>query len=134
VGLAVPASVLLAAIYGQPGAATPVLGGLVPNMSAMFWLPIGSQGFSPVDGSLLVMYGPLGVQILGAPPPAGLIGPQIKVAATSITLSVGSSSIVITSTGVTIMGEDFITHDHGPGSYNIPDVGSVVGDSGPVVG
>jgi len=134
VGIAIPASVLLGSIIGKPGCSTPVLGpDGAPNPSALFWLPIGTLGFSPVNPQMLVLYGPLGVEILGVPPPTGLsVGPKVLVGSSSITLSVGASSIVISASGVTIMGKDFLTHGHLPGTFTA-DGYPVVGDSGMVV-
>jgi hypothetical protein len=132
VGLAVPASVLLASISGLSNAPTPVLGSDgVPNLSALYWLPIGSRNFTAVNPDYLVLYGPQAVEILGVPPAVGT-GPSIVADSTSITLTVGSSSIVINSAGVTIMGRNFLTHEHVPGTYNV-DGSPVTGDSGAVV-
>lgn len=107
------------------------------NLANLIWLPIGSKSWSSVDPNAVTIYGPNGVVLRDSQSkttstltPTGISDSAQDTysvtAGTSITLSVGSHSIVINDSGVTIDGVAFLTHTHSavqPGT----------GVSGPVV-
>jgi hypothetical protein len=99
------------------------------NLATLMWVPCGNKNWSPVNPNALVLYGPDGVVLKDT---AGettftLTPSGITISGnTSLTFSVGSHSIVINSSGVTIDGVLFLAHAHSAVQTG-PDV------SGPVV-
>jgi hypothetical protein len=79
-----------------------------PNLSALMFMPVGNVDFSPVDGQAIVLYGPNGCVLKAM---SGLA--NITLTPNQITLSVGSVSIVIDGSNVTIQGKPFLPHTHG---------------------
>jgi hypothetical protein len=132
-GVALPASFYLGGVSGLGGGtATDSLQG---NLSALFWVPLGSKGFSTVDPNVLTLYGPQGVTIRdsGSGTVFKLTPTGVTVTAgTSISFSAAGHTIVINSTGVIIDGKTFLLHDHQAGALVAGSV-AVTGISGPVV-
>jgi hypothetical protein len=99
------------------------------NLSTLVWMPCGNANWSTVDPTAVTIYGPNGVVLRDT---AGdttftLTPSGITVSGeTSLTFAVGSHSIVINSSGVTIDGVLFLAHTH-----SAVQTGS--GVSGPVV-
>lgn len=120
-GVAVPASFYLGGISGLGGGtATDALQG---NLSTLFWVPIGSTGFFPVNPTVLTLYGPGGVtlqDITGATTskltPSSVTdstpGTYSISAGTSLSLSAGGHTILINAAGITIDGIVFAIHGH----------------------
>jgi hypothetical protein len=137
-GVAWAASASLAGISGL--GASSVTNALPANLSSLVWIPCGNKSWSSVDANALTLYGPNGVvmrdsdsKTVGTLTPDGFT----LTAQTSITLQVGSHSVVINSSGVTIDGKDFLTHGHvatgGTPPLTAPSGGGpVTGDTGAV--
>lgn len=112
-GAAFPVDVYLGGVSGLgSGLADTSLRG---NLSTLVWFPVGNKGWSDVDPDAVTIYGPNGVvmrdqdsQTVSTLTPNGLV----VNAKTSITLAVGSHSIVIDSSGVKIDGKPFLPHEH----------------------
>lgn len=119
-GMAIAADAYLGQISGL-GSGTATLNQQA-NLSDLMFMPMGNAGLADVDLNKLVLYGQDGVII--RPTVAGT--PQITMTATSITLAVGSHSIVIDSTGVTIDGRLFLAHEHTGVTIGIGNTGGVV--------
>lgn len=105
-GVAFPASVFIGGVSGLgAGVADPN----VPqaNLSTLVWFPIGNKNWSAVDGNSVVMYGPNGVTVRDS-----LNKASIVLTPTAITMTVGGKTIVINSSGVTIDGLLWDTHQH----------------------
>jgi hypothetical protein len=118
-GVAFPASVYIGGVSGLGGGvATMALQG---NLSCLVWFPIGNKAFSAVDPQAVTIYGPNGVVLRDSNSEA-----SIALTPTGISLNCGGHSIVINSTGVTIDGKVFLTHEHS-------GVQTGTGDTGPVV-
>lgn len=132
-GAAFPVDFYLGGISGLGGGtADDTLRG---NLSALVWFPIGNKNWSAVDPNAVTLYGPNGVVMKDTAgnttatlTPSGLV----ITAQTSITLSVGSHSIVINASGITIEGRPFLAHQHQPGAYVVGS-SPVTNNSGGVV-
>ncbi len=94
-----------------------------PNLTNLVFFPIGNKNWSSVDTQAVTIYGPNGVVLrdsnststltLNPDSYTGNFGGTVNFTAqTSITLTVGSHSIVISSSGITIDGIEFLTHVH----------------------
>lgn len=112
-GVAFPASVYIGGVSGLGGGiADDTLRG---NLSTLVWFPIANKSWTSVDPNALTLYGPNGVVLrdTGSGTTLTLTPTGLNISAqTSITLAVGSHSIVINSSGVTIDGKPFLTHEH----------------------
>jgi hypothetical protein len=105
------------------GTGNPAAAGLQPNLSELVWEPVSNSAWSGnPDNAVFTDASGNAVMTLSA---------------TGVSLAFGGHEIVITSSGVTIDGKDFLTHQHaqpptGTGTYTVS--GSTVnGDSGAVV-
>ena len=112
-GVAFPASVYLGGVSGLGGGTADTT--QQANLTTLVWFPIGNTSFSAVDANAVTAYGPNGVVLKDSGgnttltlTPSGVV----LNAQTSITLEVGSHSIVINSSGVTIDGKPFLPHTH----------------------
>ena len=128
-GVAFPASVYIGGVSGLgTGTADDTIQG---NLSTLVWFPIANQAWATPPGSnanTLAMYGHAGLLLLDS-----LAGnSSIHMTATGITLTFGSHTVVINSTGVIIDGRTFLLHEHVPGTY-VAGSTPVTGDSGAVV-
>ena len=129
-GVAFPADVYLGGVSGLGGGVAD--SSLLGNLSTLVWFPIGNKNWSAVDPNATTIYGPNGVvlrdsngQTTFTLTPSGL-----EIAAqTSITLTVGGKSLVITASGITIEGREFLAHNHTPGTMEAGGQ-PVVNDSG----
>lgn len=124
--IAVDASLALLCGIGTDPATMDYLQG---NLATLLWLPLASASLSAVDPNALTLYGPNGVvmrdsnsETVSTLTPSGLN----VTAQTSITFQVGTHSIVINASGITIDGVPFLPHTHS-------DVESGSSNSGPVV-
>jgi hypothetical protein len=104
-GVAIPCTTFLGGVSGLGTGIADT--SLVGNLSALIWLPVANTDWSDEDPDAVTIVAPNGVVLKDTTAAA-----QVKVTPTSITLQVGSSAIVITSSGITIMGKDFLTHKH----------------------
>lgn len=112
-GYAFPTMAYLGGVTGQGGKAR--LASLQGNLSTLTWFPIANKSWGTVDPNAVVLYGPNGVVLKDSAghttatlTPSGLV----VTAQTSITFQVGSKSIVINSSGVTIEGKQWLAHEH----------------------
>ena len=91
------------------------------NLSALVFVPLSNTGFPSVDANAYNITAPNGCVIkddTGAS--------IITLTPTSITLAHGGNSIVIDSSGVKIMGRDFLTHHHTGVTTGSGSTGNVV--------
>lgn len=119
-GVAFPASQYIGRASGLGSGNYPPAA-LQYNLSAMVWEPVGNANWSEGNPQDYVLTDATGASV-------------VTLAPTGITLAFGGHSIVIDSSGVTIDGKAFLTHEHLPGTYTAPSGGGpVTGDSGAVV-
>jgi hypothetical protein len=120
-GYATTADAYLGGISGLGGGVADET--LRANLSTLVWVPIGNESWSEVDPNAVTIYGPNGVVLRDSDnntsstlTPDGISDSAKETyeitAGTSITLTVGSHSIVIASSGITIDGKVFLTHEH----------------------
>lgn len=140
-GYAAAASVDLSIETGLgPGNSLPDLSQRPANLAALVFVPIGNANWtaSP-NANALVMYGAGGGVLLQDK----LTSPNCSLSMTSssITLTFGSHTVVINSSGIFLDGVKFATHYHSnipdgaAGTYTAPSGGGpVTGDSGIVAG
>lgn len=106
-GVAFPASVRLGGITAL-GTGLAKLFSTPGNLSTLVFFPIASKNWSATDDpNALVMYGPNGFVLRDAGKNCSIVGDTENVtitAKTTLTLQVGSVSIVINSSGVAING------------------------------
>lgn len=139
-GVAYPASVDISIETGLgPGGALPDVSTLPANLSALVFVPVGNSGWaaSP-NANALVLYGATGGVLLQdkLASPSG----SISVTSTAITLTFGSHTLVINSSGISLDGVLFTKHQHaastaGGGTLVAPSGGGpVTGNTGEVSG
>lgn len=127
-GVAFPASVYIGQVSGL-GAPQEVadLNTLYGNLSTLVWFPIGNKNWTePADTNAVTIYGPDGVTLRDTTNAASIV-----LKPTGITMNCAGHEIIINSSGVTIDGKIFLTHEHTPGTY-IAGSTAVMGDSGAV--
>jgi len=91
------------------------------NLSNLVFSPISNASFPTVDGNANVLTAPNGAVIKDD------TGASVfTLTPTSITMSCGGHSIVISSAGVVIDGKAFLTHVHGGVSFGGSDTTGVV--------
>jgi hypothetical protein len=105
-GFTTPVDLYVDKISGQ-STITPILGSTPPNLSPLVFAPVSNVNFSKPDANAALVQGPNGAIIQTVDGSS-----KITVNLTMIQSLFGSSSIVINSSGVTIMGKDFLTHTH----------------------
>jgi hypothetical protein len=105
-GMTVAADTYLGGVSGLGGGTATLA--RPPNLTPLAFVPLGNVNFTAVNGNLLVLYGVNGVTI-GA---NSTLTPSIAITSTSITLTVGGKSIVINSSGITLDGVVWDTHQH----------------------
>lgn len=100
-GLVIPSDVSLGAISGLGGSSAATLS-LIPNLSALAWVPIASKNFaaSPDPNSAFIN-GPDGVILQDT---AGNVVARITHSGSTFTVTIGSLVMSIASTGVTVNG------------------------------
>jgi len=112
-GVAFPCSVYIGNVSG--------LGGTTPtttnpgNLSALVWFPCGNANWSSAASNAVTVYGPNGVVLrdTNSDTVFTLTSSGLSVTAqTSISLTVGSHTLSISSTGITIDGRVFLAHEH----------------------
>jgi len=114
-GVVVPFDVLLGAISGIGGSVARLD---VPpsNLGALVWTAISNVNWSTaLDPNKIELYGPNGFYIHDTAANCSITGDKNNLtitAKTTLTLQVGSKSIVINSSGVTIDGKLWDTHQH----------------------
>lgn len=91
------------------------------NLGALIFVPLSNTLWPDVDPNAYNITAPNGAVIKDDSGHS-----IITLTPTSITLAVGSSSIVITDSGVTIMGRDFLMHTHSGVTAGGDDTGGVV--------
>lgn len=111
---------------------------LPANLSALVWMPIGNTGWFSVNPNAVTIYGPDGTILQDTngktvetlTPTSWSLnvsnGAASITASTSISFSCGGHSIVIDSSGVTIDGRVFLTHEHSGVTGGSSDTGGVV--------
>lgn len=104
-GVARSADTYLGGISGLGGGVASLT--LRANLSAMVFHPISAKAWSAPNPNQRVVKGPAGVLLEDASGNA-----KINLTHDSITLTVGSHSVVLTATGLSINGIDFETHRH----------------------
>ena len=105
-------------------------------LTNLVFLPIGNQAWAAVDPNALELYGPNGVVLMDAagktaltltPQGIAMSGPE------TISMTVGSSSVVVTSQGVQINGRlmingaAYLAHEHSNGNDGDPTGGVISG-------
>lgn len=104
-GVTQPADAYLSQIAGEggglPSMARP------GNLAALVWVPVASKAFSSVNVDAAYIAGPQGAVIRTEDGSAAL-----TIDTSGITIAFGGKSIVINSSGVTIDGILWDTHDH----------------------
>lgn len=131
---AMDASIALISGLGTTPAVLDLLQG---NLSTLVWVPVANANWSTVDPDALTLYGPNGVvtRDKGGASTDTLTptnrtvditnGSYSLTASDTITFTVGSHSIVISSSGVTIDGKVFLTHAHTGVTTGSSDTGVV---------
>jgi hypothetical protein len=114
-GIAMPSTTYLGGISGLGGGTADT--GLVGNLSALVWLPVANKAWpqSGIDPNALTLRAPNGVVLedeTGATKQTLTPTTITLSAANSITLVVGGKAIVITASGITIEGREFLAHTH----------------------
>lgn len=114
-GVAIPSATYLGGVTGLGGGTADT--GIVGNLSALVWLPVAHRTWpqSGIDPNALVLRGPNGVVLEDETAATKLTLTPTSItlsATTSITLQVGGKTIVITSSGITIEGREFLAHTH----------------------
>lgn len=95
------------------------------NLSTLVWFPIGNKNWSTPPGSdanTLTLYGKTALALLDSIAGNGII----KLTANSITLAFATHSIIINSSGVTIDGKVFLSHEHSGVQSGGSNTGGVV--------
>lgn len=107
-GLVIPSDVSLGAISGLGGASAATLS-LVPNLSALAWVPIASKNFaaSP-DPNAAFINGPDGVILQDT---AGNVVAKISHSGSTFTVTIGTLILSVGSTGVTVDGTLVVNGD-----------------------
>lgn len=113
-GMAMPSDYYLGGISGLGGGTADTT--QPGNLSALVWVPVANSNFPAVDPNAVVLTAPNGVVLKDdnghvnlTLPTNGLVSLTSQVA---ISLTVGSQTIVINTTGVFINGKQFLTHEH----------------------
>jgi len=106
-GFVVSADVYLGGVTGLGGGYAN-FDRLDSNLSTLVYVPLSNTSWPSVDQNAYNITAPNGAVIKDD---SGTC--QISLTSSSITLRCGSNSIVIDSSGVKIMGIDFLTHRHG---------------------
>jgi hypothetical protein len=126
-GVAFPASVYIGGVSGLGGGTAN--GTVQANLSTLVWFAIANKKWSPVDPLAVTIYGPNGVVLRdeASATVATLTPAGFNVTAhTSISLSAGGHTILISAAGITIDGHLFALHTHA-------GVTAGTGVTGPVV-
>ena len=118
-GFVTSADVYLGGVTGLGGGVA-TFGRLDSNLSTLVFVPLSNTSWPNVDANAYNITAPNGAVIQDD---SGNC--KITLNSSSITLQCGSNSIVINSSGVTIMGKDFLTHRH-VGVRSGPDQSGVV--------
>ena len=111
-GVALSASVPIAAVSGLGAGPAPDLTTLNGNLSMLTWFPVGNTDWAAVDLNTLVLYGPpdgngvLLQDFILAP------GATLSVKNGAITLSAGGHTLAISNAGIVLDGIVFGTHEH----------------------
>lgn len=144
-GVAYPASTYIGAVTGLGG---PTDDSTPGRLEALVWVPVGNKNWSTegIDPDALTLYAPNGVVLRDSDSKStDTITPTNRTvdvtdgnytidvsdgafsltASTSITFTVGSHSIVINTSGISIDGVPFLPHTH--------TGGTISGDTGPVI-
>lgn len=77
------------------------------NLTALAFVPLGNVNFSAQSGQVLVMYGPQGVTLADE-----TFASTFMLTPTSITLTAGGKTLSINSSGITLDGLLWETHQH----------------------
>jgi hypothetical protein len=111
-GVVQPANVHLAGISGE-GGALPNLEQSA-NLTALSFAPVAKKGWTVPDPNQRVVQGPNGVLLrdTGAASSFNLTPSSITQTSDSITLTAGGHTIVINSSGITLDGIVWLTHQH----------------------
>lgn len=118
-GFVVAADVYLGGVTGLGGGYAN-FDRLDSNLSTLVYVPLSNTSWPSVDQNAYNVTAPNGAVIQDD---SGNC--KITLTSSSITLQCGSSSVVIDSSGVKIMGKDFLTHRH-VGVRSGPDQSGVV--------
>jgi len=135
-GIVRPSDAPLGAVSGL-GASTATFSTL-GNLEALVWEPVASNKWPATpDPDKYVIWGPNGFFIADTGKNCTIVGDKENIVATAktkLTLQVGSSSIVIDSSGVTINGVKIDTSSNVTGAVNFTNTGttSLSGGSQPV--
>jgi GpV Apex motif len=104
-GMTVASDAYLGGVSGQGGGVAVLA--RPPNLAALAFVPLGNVNFSAQNGNVLVMYGPQGVTLADA-----TFASTLSLTPNSITLNAGGKTLVVNSSGVTIDGILWETHQH----------------------
>jgi hypothetical protein len=120
-GMTVAADVLLGGISGL-GSGTAQLNIPPGNLQGLGFIPVGSSKFVSVDDkNKIILYGPNGFEIRDQGNNCSIVGDKNNVtitAKTTLTLQVGGKTVVINSSGITLDGILWETHEHVTGGVN----------------
>ena len=119
-GILIASDAYLGGVSGL-GGGTAYYGQQPPNLSALVFLPIGNTAFPAVDGNAYNITGPNGAVIQ-----SDNGNSKITLTPTSITLTVGSVSLIINSSGISVEGKDFLSHEHKNVQAGTSNTGGVV--------
>lgn len=106
-----------------------------PNLTALVFLPISNTAWSSVDPDSVTIYGPNGVVLRDSASQTTFVLTPTGIVATgqnTISMTVGTSSVVVTASGVaingtlTINGAPFLSHEHSGVSTGSGNTGGVV--------
>lgn len=118
-GLAVSADAFLGAMSGLGTGVADL--STQPNLSTLFFMPLGNANFFSVDANKVVIYGENGAIMRNRTGST-----NITLTDDSIILTVGAHSVVITASGISVDGKDFLTHRHKDVTAGISNTGTVV--------
>ncbi len=115
-GGVIPFDALMGNISGLGSATPPSINFPPSNLGALVWVPVSNKNWSaPYDPNKIELWGPTGFYLRDENSQTTILGDGENIvmsATTSFTFKVGSHSIVINSSGVTIDGILFDTHLH----------------------
>jgi hypothetical protein len=106
-GLAMPSDVYLGGISGLGGGTADYV--QRGNLSTLMYHPVTNKSWEPPggNGNMRILQGPEGVRIQSENGNS-----FVNVTPTEITLSVGSVTLVINSSGITLQGKPWLPHAH----------------------